>query len=222
MNMLGDRAQRAVRTGVLPVLGALFVLACGGRQVTPELIMEHADPGTLAPIEQMPLEFMLRQTVTATWGEEDDEQSFEAVVQQTGGVLTIVALSPIGQPGFVVTWDGETAGMENHTDRELPFPPEFMIADVQRVFYPWLDDGETSGQLFGLQISEVWTDGELATRSFTRPDENGDPSTLVVEYEDWDELAPTRATLTSWYGYQLVIETYDQARIITYDGIEVD
>lgn len=209
-----DEARNAVCGVAFAIVGCFLLSACGGRTVTPELIMEHADPGVLAPVEQMPIEFMMRQTVTATWGEEDDEQSFEAVLQQAAGVLTIVAISPIGQPGFVVTWDGETAGMENHTGRELPFPPEFMIADVQRVFYPWLSDGETAGEMFGLQIAEVWTDdGVLISRSFTRVDEEQGESTLVVEFEEWGDFAPTRASLRSWYGYELTIETYEASRL---------
>ncbi len=210
-----------LRTRVAALLVGILVAACGGRQVTNQMIMEHADPGTLAPVEQMPIDFMMRQTVTATWGEEDDEQSFEAVVQKVDGTLTIVAISPIGQPGFVITWDGESAGMENHTDRELPFPPEFMIADVQRVFYPWLAEGELEGEVFGLDIAEVWTEERLDARSFTRLDEEGEPSSLDVEFEDWGDFAPARATLRSWYGYELVIDTYEQTRIINYDGSQV-
>ncbi|MFT6398240.1 MAG: hypothetical protein ACJAYU_002997 [Bradymonadia bacterium] len=213
MNGRNHSVRGLIDKGVsLAVLGVISA-SCGGRQVTAELIMEHVDPGTLVPIEQMPVEFMMRQTVTATWGEEEDEQSFEAVLQQRAGVLTIIAISPIGQPGFIVTWDGESASMENHTDRELPFPAEFMISDVQRVFYPWLAAGETTGEMFGLQIAEVWTNGELATRSFTRLDEDGEPSTLLVEFEDWGDIAPARATLHSWYGYDLVIDTYEENRL---------
>lgn len=186
---------------------AVAATACSGPAPTPENIMAVADPGPLAPLEQMPTEFMLRQTVTASWGEEGDSQSFEAVVQQVGGLLTIVALSPAGQPGFIVTYDGTDFSMENHTDRELPFPPEFMVGDVQRVFYPW--PAPTYGEV---TVAEETADSHPAQRTFIRIGEDGS-ETLTVTFSNWGELAPTQATLESWYGYTLRIETYEQIRL---------
>ena len=193
-----------VRASLVNALAGLLVAACSGPTLTPEQIMAVADPGPLAMIDQMPIEFMLRQTVTASWGEEDDTQSFEAVVQQVDGILTIVALSPTGHPGFVVTFDGVEVSMENHTDRELPFPPAFMVGDVQRVFYPWPDS--TYGDVV---VTEYLVDGRPIQRTFSRPGEDGE-DTMTVDLADWGEIAPARADLRSWYGYTLTIETYEQ------------
>jgi hypothetical protein len=182
----------------------ILTTACSGPTLTPAQFLEVADPGPMAPIDQFPTEFMLRQFVTASWGEQGDAQSFEAVVQQVDGVLTILALSRSGQTGFVVTYDGADVSIENHTDRELPFPPEFMVGDVQRVFYPW--PHQTYGDV---SVTEDVVDGRPSQRTFSRPTESGQQTT-TVELSDWGEIVPAHAELRSWYGYTLSIETYEQ------------
>lgn len=191
-----------MRTLVAAVLMAGLVVTCAGPAPTPDEIMAVADPGPIAPLAQMPIDFMLRQTVTAEWGVDGESQSFEAVVQQVDGLLTIVALSPAGQPGFVVTYDGVEFAVENHTDRELPFPPAFMVGDVQRVFYPWAEPS-----IGDVTVVEEGDDSP-ARRTFTRAGEQG-AETLVVTMSDWGPVAPASAELTSWYGYTLQIETYE-------------
>jgi hypothetical protein len=123
----------------------------------------------------------------------------------------------MGTPGFtlVLTDDGLT--FDNRTDRELPFPPRFIILDLQRVFYPWLDgpppaSGERSGQVAGERVHERYDRGRLIERTFERLDQTP-PGLIRVTYEGYEPEAeaPARAELhNAWFGYRIVVETSDQ------------
>lgn len=160
--------------------------------------------------------FLWRQRVTASWGER--RESFDAVLQMHDDELTLVGLGPMGRPGFVVSLGAAGVSFENRSNRRVPFDPEHIIADVQKVFYPWMPkpaerfSGTRASGHGVLTVSETHVEGRLRSRAFTRSDaaERGE---LRVTYEEWEPglRAPSRAVLDNpWFGYELTIVTVEQ------------
>jgi hypothetical protein len=176
-------------------------------------------PGTLRPPDAMGPDIQWRQRVTAEWPQ--GKESFEAVLSKADAELLLVGLSPMGQPGFVLRHaEGQHIEFENRSQRELPFPPRYIVLDVQRAFFPWIPgeppaDGERSHRVDGERVHERWADGRLQQRRFER--EDGRPAGAIeIHYEGWEEGAdaPRRAVLDNgWFGYRLTIETVDQQRL---------
>jgi hypothetical protein len=167
----------------------------------------------------MPFDFMWRQRVTAEWPTGKD--SFDAVLQKRGGELVLVGLSPMGLPGFALTLQEDGAiRVENRMGRPLPFEPAYVLADVQRVFFPWFteaapSDGTRAAELSGQQVRETYAHGKLVTREMTRSDAP-EAGSVHIEYgaraEGQD--APAQVTLdNAWYRYRLSIETFEQSRL---------
>jgi hypothetical protein len=196
------------------------VAACGPPRPRPgPPPTADAYPGTLRSPALLPVDFLWRQQVTARWGK-GERRGFQAVLQHRGAELKMVALSPVGQPGFVITLDGEALSVVNNTARELPFPARFIMLDVQRAYFPWLQgdppaDGERRGQADGEEVVETWVAGRLVERTFRRLD--GQPAGLIrVRYAAWHAAgdAPAKVTLDNgWFGYRLEIETVAQQRL---------
>jgi hypothetical protein len=164
-----------------------------------------------------------RQQVTARWP--TGTQRFEAVLLKRAGELTMVGLSPLGLPGFVLRLDaGGQLHVENRTGEPLPFEPAYVIADVQRVFFPWLPSpaagftGEQVGSRAGAEIRERYHAGQLVERRFERDTAHG-LERVVVRYSQPPENAgaqdaPLRAELDNQLlHYGLVIETLEQERL---------
>jgi hypothetical protein len=180
-------------------------------------------PATLLPPNAFPHDVQWRQQVTARWP--TGTQRFEAVLLKRAGELTMVGLSPLGLPGFVFRLDaaGELH-VDNRTGEPLPFEPAYVIADVQRVFFPWLPmpaagfSGEQAGSKAGADIRERYQAGQLVERSFERDTAHG-RERVVVRYALQPERAiaqdaPLRAELDNQLlHYGLVIETLEQERL---------
>jgi hypothetical protein len=214
--------EGGVRHGAfLGWLLAFALAACAGRQGKSDgRAGALPDPGPIRPPAALPYDFQWRQRVTAEWPE--GKESFEAVLQKRGGELLLLGLSPMGLPGFVLTLreDGSIA-FDNRTDTELPFPPAFILADVQRVFFPWLEpvqagfEGERSGTAFGLEVRERYREGRLVSRVFQWADAP-EKGTVRVDYEGLgpEQGAPERVLVTNgWFNYRLRIETLTQSRL---------
>jgi hypothetical protein len=144
------------------------------------------------------------------------------VLQKREGQLILVGLSPLGLPGFVfrLSESGELQ-VENRTGQPLPFEPAYVVADVQRVFFPWLAapapgfTGDRSGEHAGTLVRERFEGGQLRERQLTRETAAGREH-IVVEYKTTGAAtdAPARADLSNQQlGYQLVIETLEQTRL---------
>lgn len=219
MNAFATASRPAVR---LAAACALLVLAACHSQ--PQRVLTDADyPGELLPPAALGADLLWQQRVTASWGD-SEQRGFDAAVQKQGDTLTVIGLSPLGQAGFVLVQRGLQVTFENHTDMHLPFPPRYVLLDVQRAFFPWLPplaadagDGERE-QVVGLErIVEVRKDGRLVERRFTRLD--GKPAgTIVVRYEwtgtDAGRRAPTRAVLDNgWFGYRMTVDTHTEAAL---------
>jgi hypothetical protein len=200
------------------VLLLFFLLAaCGPRRST--LQPSPASQETLRPPSAIGFDFMWRQRVIAEWP--TGKQEFEAVLQKQKGELTMLGLSPMGLPGFVLTLHEDTSiSIENRMGRELPFEPVYVLADVQRVFFPWLpaegapQDGEREGSVGNQQVREHFRAGQLIAREFRRADKPD--QSVRVEYTPTApgaDAAPRVRLDNGFYRYALVIETFEQQRL---------
>ncbi len=203
----------------IALAAALAVLgACAPARRAPPHFTDADYPGTLQPAAALPRDVLWQQRVTASWGDEAP-RGFDAALQRQGRTLTLIGLTPLGSTGFVVRLDGDAITFSNDTGEDLPFPPRFILLDVERVFFPWLPaaagdaargtDAARETVVGDELVVEVVVGGRLAERRFTRLD--GKPAgTITVRYA-WDRadwLAPTRAVLDNgWFGYRLTIDT---------------
>jgi hypothetical protein len=190
------------------------LLACGGTEATAPRY-----PGTLRPPSAMGADVMMRQKLTARWGE-GEEMSFDAVLQKQGDALVLLGLGPHGGRAFVIAQRGADVSYEELVDIDLPFPPEFILLDVQRVFFPRisetvLGDGSHARVVDGERVTERWQNGKLVSRTFERVD--GDPAgTIRIGYgAGWapGEQPPTVRFENGWFGYSLSVETLSFQRL---------
>lgn len=206
---------------LLSILCSLTFCACataGGSG--PGAARPRIEPAPLLPPSAFPHDVQWRQRVTASWP--TGKHSFDAVLQKRAGELILVGLSPLGLPGFVLHLRADRSiDVENHTGKDLPFEPSYVLADVERVFFPWLPqdpsprDGERHGVVAGMQVSERIAGGRLAERRFERVTPQGTES-VRIEYSGWREGqdAPQHAALSNAaLRYGLTIETIEQARL---------
>jgi len=199
------------------LLSALPLAACGPKPATSR--PAPAVQETLRPATVLSYDFMWRQRVIAEWP--TGTQEFEAVLQKRNAELTLLGLSPMGLPGFVLTLraDGSIT-VENRMDRELPFEPAYILADVQRVFFPWLEavapgfEGERQGQVGTQQVSERYAAGRLVARDFRRAETPDQPVHIEYGPTPAGGDAASRVTLdNTLHRYRLVIETFEQQRL---------
>ena len=194
------------------VLAAVLLAACAAppRRTFPDA----AYPGTLLAPAALGVELVWQQRVTAHWGD-GEQRGFDAAIQLQGDKLTVIGLSPLGQPGFVITLQNGQVALTNQTDMEVPFPPRFVLQDVQRTFWPWLGtatDGELEALVGGELVRERHVAGRLVERTFTRLD--GKPAGTITVTYDWTGTesgwrVPKQVTLhNGWFGYRLVIDTH--------------
>ena len=192
--------------------------SCGGRP--PARTSEGSarlSAGPILPPSALAGDFQWRQKVTAIYP--TGRRSFEAVLQHHEGVFRLIGLGPMGRPGFVISLQPDArVTVDNNTGRELPFSADYVLADVQRVFFPWLEaaparyHGKRRGGVRGVQVSESYARGVLLERRFTR-DDAPDRGAVTIRYSQWlpGQRAPGRAQLVNdWFGYRLVIETVEQ------------
>jgi len=166
-----------------------------------------AESVQLLPIEAWPRDVSLRQRVEIHWGEDDAQSArFEAVLEKRDGTLMLVGLGPMSRPGFVIRATDDGLDVTNRMGRELPFDPAHILADVQRVFYPW--DREVTDVV----IEETFEADRLVERRFRRS--SGEPSgTIRVAFEPGWYAAlgvPRSARVENgWFGYTIVVETFE-------------
>jgi len=196
-----------------PVASSQQVAQAPQRAVPP---LQLRAPGDIS------FDFQWRQHVTARWP--SGTHSFDAVLQKRADELVLVGLSPLGVPGFVFTLDAMgKLTVQNKTGQPLPFEPAYVVADVQRVFYPWLEPaagdapGEREGQRGDTHVRERYERGCLVERSFVRDTPQG-VERVVVSYAcdpaSNARDAPHHVELQNeLLGYGLTIETIEQIRL---------
>jgi hypothetical protein len=200
------------------VAGLVILLsACTAPRSAPVPLEDTDYPGPLRSPTLIAEDVLLQQRVTARWdrGGHAGTRGFDAALQKQGDTLTLVGLSPLGTTGFVIRLADTAVEIRNETGEPLPFPARFILIDVQRVFWPWLDaadapdDGRLTGVVDGERVEQIYAGGRLVERRFERVDARP-PGTIRVTYH-WqtdDGSFPARAVLRNdWFGYELDIET---------------
>ena len=171
-------------------------------------------PGVLREPETLKHDILLRQRVTALWGD-GESRGFDAVIQKQAATLTVLGLSETGSMGFAIVLTNGEIELTNEMPFEFPFPPRHVMLDVQRTFYPWLAqenraDGIHESVVEKELVSETWLAGKLIERRFSRIDAMPE-GVITVRYE-WNESdwsVPTFARLDNgWFGYMLEIDTH--------------
>jgi hypothetical protein len=205
---------------IAPVLAGMLFGACSrgkGEATPPEAAgpanLSDADyPGTLAPTLSGP-DFLARQRLDGKI--RDRTIHGEAVLQKQGEALTLIGMTPFGTKAFVAKQQG--GQVENQVfapEGKLPFPPRFMLLDINRVLFLGLPgaplaDGTHFGQVGEETVTEKWQGGALLERTFARKD--GEPAgTIVIVYEGGMQggKLPERLRLDNqWFGYTIVIDT---------------
>lgn len=194
-----------------PATGLVLLFGCAPRvqsaPVEPLYTGLLVDPGVTE-------DFLDRQRILATYA--GRTMSFDAVLQKRGNELTLLGLTPFGSRAFVVIQKGAAVSFQAFVSQSLPFPPRYMLIDVQRVFFPasafkgaGLREGGRQAVAGGEIVTEQWHEGRLMKRTFSRVD-GRPPGEISVDYEGGmaDAAPPARVVFTNgWYGYRLEITT---------------
>lgn len=197
------------------LLLASALLACTHRDPPPSTTPPPAGgyPGVLRDPATHAHDFMVRQHAV---GDHNGRSfSFDAVVQKKGDELIVLVLTPYGSRALLIKQTGAEVEVQKFIDRELPFDPEFILLDVQRVFLKGQPaphaEGWTETVAEDETIREHWQGGRLLAREYTRVD--GTPAgTIAVTYEGGFQPGTKPPTLTlhnGWFGYTLTLETTD-------------
>jgi len=189
-------------------LALLGATGCGPRQHPTAEIPEDAYPTELVPPALLAGDFAAEQEVTMTHPR--GTNTFRSVLQKQGDRIVLLALGPHGGRAFAITQVGEEISYESWMpdSQQLPFPPRFILHDVQRTWF--LPPQDTASET----RAEVREDGQVVERRYARRD--GQPEgEIVVTYEGgMDPEAPLRAAPpdvvrfdNGWYGYTATIRT---------------
>lgn len=175
-------------------------------------------PGTLVDIADVPRDFLMRQKLEGRW--QDQKFAFEAVVQKQADKLTVIGMTPFGTKAFVLEQTGTDVKFEKFVDRDMPFPPEYILQDIHRAFLydaklPWGtagEPGDNEAQVHDERVVDRFEDGRLVARSFARADAQP-PGTITVTYLG-DGMKggqpPEKIEFRNgWFGYALDIKTVE-------------
>lgn len=211
------------RNAPLAIVVSLALGACAGARPAPDGPPPDYPGGLVAPAELQSPDalggaFALEQRVRTEYPE--GAQEFRAVLQLRGDTMVLVGFGPHGGRGFVLSHTGEDVSFESYLPEELPFPPEFMLQDVQRTWFRGLSGSRPDGvhsELVGDEtIEERWQDGRLMERTFERTD--GPPDGVIrVSYGErglGGSEPPERVEMdNAWFGYRLILTTLSHQRI---------
>jgi hypothetical protein len=177
---------------------------------------ETGYPGELISTEDMSRDFLARQQLSGKF--QDRDFKFEAVLQLRNGTLTVLGLTPFGTKAFVLEQTGTEVSFKPLIDREIPFPPEYMLQDIHRVWFwhvrlPWGDqppnEQNPSVEVAGERVTETWTENGLVRRTFERLD-GAREGIIRVDYIGGHRTGrPAKQVVldNGWFGYQLEITT---------------
>jgi hypothetical protein len=193
---------------------AWFAVACAAAPPAPTLKARDY-PMALTPPSQHPGDFLRRQTLVARY--QSHTSSFEAVLQKKGDVLTLIGLTPFGTKAFVLTQTGVEVKFTSFIPRELPFPPQYILNDIDRTYFQGilegvLPDGTHTADRNGEQIRERWEKGRLQERRFTRL-AHDPPGEIVITYAGGMDGGRSPALIefeNGWFGYHLAITTVSE------------
>jgi hypothetical protein len=126
-----------------------------------------------------------------------EQYQFHSQLEINADQMLVLGLTAFQTKAFVLRYNGKTVDFENFTNRQMPFPPAMILADIQKVLWPSLpdrgawrvvDDAMTNVRL-------VFFEGRLVTRIQYRGDSRMDGDTELTDFQ---------------YGYQLYIRTLNR------------
>ena len=187
-------------------------LACAGARPRPP----RDYPGFLVRPSEVPGNFVRVQKLVARFG--TGEHSLEAVLQKKGDDLTLIGLSPFRTRLFVLEQHGLEIKFTSYLPQEMPFPPRYILYDVDRVYFAGLPgaplaDGEHEAEIAGEHVHESWEKGKLLARDFSRPELEG---RIVITYHPGMDpgISPPRIEIENgWVGYHLTITTVSEQKL---------
>ncbi|MBI5608803.1 MAG: DUF3261 domain-containing protein [Deltaproteobacteria bacterium] len=205
------------------LLAFLALLGCSGQPLRPPVLTDAMYPWPLRPPTALGTNFLWQQRLTARVGPRSD--SLPVAVQKQGDTLTMIGLTPFNTKAFLLTQTGDAIDFKKFVDRDLPFPPRYVLVDFQRT---WLalgpsklgplpgagtlpEDGKEITGLDGEVLTQRVQGGKLVERQFVRlgtPGEANSPP-LTIRYSGYrPDGLPGKVVLTNrWFGYELEIET---------------
>lgn len=68
----------------------------------------------------------------------DQNFALQVYVEIGPDSILLLGLTPWQTRAFVLRYDGNNLDFKNFTDREMPFPPELILSDLQQVLWPSL------------------------------------------------------------------------------------
>ncbi len=169
----------------------------------------------LRPLATLGPDFSVRQRVEAS--SHGHGGSFDAVLQKKGDTLVLVGLVA-GIRAFILKQEGERISFEQSLGPKMPFPPEYAIIDVHRVYWKRIPraadapaSGTAEGDLDGERVREVWSNGNLVERRFSRPGER--EGFVKVDYGPGCAATVCQPTWVrienEWFGYTVRIENME-------------
>lgn len=194
----------------------LLTACCGTAQPRPEAITEDSYPWQWRDVSELPGDFLWQQSIDAKFGSKTFH--LEAVLQKKDGVITLIGMTPFGSKAFALTQRGTDVTFESFVDRAPPFPPKFMLIDVQRAYFPFAAAPDQSAEAStlasehgGETVSESFRVGLLESRTYQRPDKQG---AIAVRYEHWQDGVPRDVHVdNAWFGYTMHIRTTSAQRL---------
>jgi hypothetical protein len=204
------------RSSRLLALAAVAALApsCAHRAPAPPPAAAAPTAKDLPRPDAIPGLFTVRQKITAR--SQHGGGGFEAVLQKKPGEVLLIGLTPFGSRAFLLRQTDGDVALTTYIQRDLPFPPTYILLDIHRVLGAWLGpppaDGERVGQVGGERIREVWRGGGLVQRTFTEVDGGvraEPPGDVTITYTGVGPAGlPASVQLVNGrFGYSLTIET---------------
>ncbi len=164
---------------------------------------------SLPPVAGLGGDFVWRQRIVARHAKGD--MSFGSVLEKRGNHLTLLGLTPFGTRAFLLEQDGARFHFRTFMPQRLPFPPEYILTDVHRVFH--LSASEPQGWHCRLHTKvrtcDYWHGSRLLKRALFH---NTSPKRafVTISYGEGyvSHRPPRHITLVNHeYGYSLDITT---------------
>jgi hypothetical protein len=221
-----SRAGRAIPKKRMAILHTLAVAsligvgASGGPACrSPIPFVDERDATTEDSLTTRLDGFLVRQRIAYQAGER--RGSFEAVVQLRCGELTIIGLAPFGARAFTIRDGAAGTSIDTHVPMEWPFPPMFILSDVQRTYLiPDPDtapaDGTREARWRNERVVETWRHGRLLQRHFETDASAEQPVDSLFEYPDGLALGelPSRVNIASRrFAYRLEVTTLSRTPV---------
>jgi len=201
------------RSARIALLAAFALAACRHLPLAGGQLAEC--PGALRSTGEIRSDFRLEQRVRIR--SERDDVALRLAVEKRGPRLVLIGLNPLGAKLFTVIQTGSEVSVESLPAAVVQVPPLNVLRDLHRARF--LGAGvapDASGRAEtvrdGTRIAELWRDGVLKRRSFSRV--SGRPrGEIVVEFESPGADAARVQIQNGWCGYTALFETLSEAAL---------